>query len=158
MSYEDLTKRVLNIPYSNKHKSEVFNLLVTYFRQTTTIFEMIVVLSEKYMHNKQYVIDCLTFLEQFTQTAKTHSQINLNILLDGAERKFDEMRNKVVGINKDFSLNLKFLSYTQGTSSNSDLDQLAQRIVQKHQPRVQPAAQPGSGLFSQAHYLRSKDT
>ena len=48
---------------------------------------MIVVLSDKYMHNKQYVVDWLTFLYQFTQAAmnKSHAQINLNIVFDGAD-------------------------------------------------------------------------
>ena len=86
------------------------------------------------MHNKQYVIDWLTFLYQFTQAAMNQSQaqINLNIVFDGADRyeyleKFNEMKIKVLAVNNDFFPKLNFLSHTQGTTgSYFDLDQYAQ--------------------------------
>ena len=61
----------------------------------------------------------------------SQSKINLNIALDGADRydyqeKFDELKTKVLAVNNGFFQNLNFLSYTQGTGSNFDLDQFAQ--------------------------------
>ena len=61
------------------------------------------------MHNKQYVIDSLTFMYQFTQAAmnQSNAQINLNIVLDGADRyeypeKFEELKNKVLAVNNHY--------------------------------------------------------
>ena len=88
---------------------------------------------QKRMHNKQYVIDWLTFMYQFTQAAmnQSHAQINLTIVFEGTDQyeyieKFNELKTKVIAVNNGFFSSLKFLSYTQGTGSNFDLDQFAQ--------------------------------